>query len=124
MSKLFSKSFENADEIKSLEKTRASVVKLGNANVTKLVLEPGWKWSECVKPAIGGETNCQATHVGVIVQGSMKCAHDDGSEAVISAGDAYYFSPGHDGWVVGDETVIMYEFAEAEENEFGPWKTA
>ena len=42
MSKLFSKSFENADEIKSLEKTRASVVKLGNANVTKLVLEPGW----------------------------------------------------------------------------------
>ena len=122
MSSLVSKSFENADDVKSLDKTHAAVVKLGKANVTKLVLEPGWIWSECVRPAVGGGT-CQAHHVGVIVQGRMKCMHDDGSEAEISAGDAYYFSPGHDGMVIGDETVIMYEFAESG-TDFGPWKKA
>ena len=34
------------------------------------------------------------------------CKHNDGSNYSAEAGDAYYFAPGHDGWVVGDETVI------------------
>jgi hypothetical protein len=41
----------------------------------------------------------------------------------VSAGDAYYFAPGHDGWVVGDETVIAYEIMDSGKD-FGPWKTA
>ena len=40
-----------------------------------------------------------------------------------SAGDAYYFAPGHDGWVVGDEPVIGYEFSDTGKD-FGPWKTS
>ncbi|MBH67259.1 MAG: cupin [Rhodospirillaceae bacterium] len=122
MTNLYKKSFDDADEIKSPPKTHAAVVKLGNINATKLVLEPGWKWSECVKPAVGGDS-CQAGHVGVIVQGTLKCVHNDGTEIEASAGDAYYFAPGHDGWVVGDETVIGYEFADTGKD-FGPWKTA
>ena len=120
MPNLFVKSFKDADEVKTPDKTHASVVKLGNVNATKVVLQPGWKWSECVKPVVGGDS-CQAGHVGVIIQGSMKCTHDDGSEIVASSGDAYYFAPGHDGWVLGDEPVIMYEFAETGKD-FGPWK--
>ena len=95
MDTMFKKSFEDADEVKTPPKTHAATVKLGNINTTKVVLEPGWKWSECVKPAVGGDS-CQAGHVGVIVQGQLKCVHDDGSEIVASAGDAYYFAPGHD----------------------------
>ena len=109
MDTLIKKSFENADEVKAPAKTLASVVNLGNIAATKIVLDPGWKWSECVKPIVGGDS-CQAGHVGVIVQGTLKCVHDDGSEIEVTAGDAYYFAPGHDGWVVGDETVIGYEF--------------
>ena len=74
------------------------------------------------QPAVGGHS-CQAGHVGVIIQGTLKCAHDDGSEIEVSAGDAYYFAPGHDGWVVGDETVIAYEIMDSGKD-FGPWKTA
>ena len=122
MPNLFLKSFKDADEVKTPDKTHAAVVKLGNVNATKVVLQPGWKWSECVKPVVGGDS-CQAGHVGVIIQGSMKCTHDDGSEIVASSGDAYYFAPGHDGWVLGDEPVIMYEFAETGKD-FGPWKKA
>jgi hypothetical protein len=29
----------------------------------RIFLEPGWKWSECVKP-IAGTDSCQAHHVG------------------------------------------------------------
>ena len=120
MTNMFRKSFEDADEVKTPDKTHASVVKLGNVNVTKLVLQPGWKWSECVKPVVGGDS-CQAGHVGVIIQGKLMCVHDDGSEVLAEAGDAYYFAPGHDGWVVGDEPVIGYEFAETGKD-FGPGK--
>ena len=122
MSNLSKKSFAQPDELKTPPKTNAAVVKLGNITAAKLTLEPGWKWSECVKPAVGGHS-CQAGHVGVIIQGTLKCAHDDGSEIEVSAGDAYYFAPGHDGWVVGDETVIAYEIMDSGKD-FGPWKTA
>ena len=122
MTNMFRKSFEDADEVKTPDKTHASVVKLGNVNVTKLILQPGWKWSECVKPVVGGDS-CQAGHVAVIIQGKLMCVHDDGSEVLAEAGDAYYFAPGHDGWVVGDEPVIGYEFSDSGKD-FGPWKSA
>ena len=123
MSNLSKKSFcATRRSLKRHQRLNAAVVKLGNITASKLTLEPGWKWSECVKPAVGGHS-CQAGHVGVIIQGTLKCAHDDGSEIEVSAGDAYYFAPGHDGWVVGDETVIAYEIMDSGKD-FGPWKTA
>lgn len=122
MTNMFRKSFDDADEVKTPDKTHAAVVKLGTVNVTKLELQPGWKWSECVKPVVGGDS-CQAGHVGVIVQGKLMCVHDDGTEVLAEAGDAYHFAPGHDGWVVGDEMVIGYEFSDSGKD-FGPWKSA
>jgi len=122
MDSMFTKSFDDADEVKTPPKTHAATVKLGDISATRVVLEPGWKWSECVKPAVGGDS-CQAGHVGVIVQGQLHCIHDDGTEVVASAGDAYYFAPGHDGWVIGDETVVGYEFSDSGKD-FGPWRTS
>ncbi len=68
MSTMYKKSFSDADEIKTPSKAHVSVVKLGDMNASKLILEPGWKWSECIKPVVGGDS-CQAGHVGVITQG-------------------------------------------------------
>ena len=68
MTSMYSKSFDNADEIKTPPKAHVSVVKLGDMNASKMVLEPGWKWSACIKPTVGGDS-CQAGHVGVIIQG-------------------------------------------------------
>ncbi|MEL0104031.1 MAG: cupin domain-containing protein, partial [Gammaproteobacteria bacterium] len=94
MSTMYKKSFSDADEIKTPPKAHVSVVKLGDMNASKLILEPGWKWSECIKPVVGGDS-CQAGHVGVITQGKLMCVHNDGTEVLAEAGDAYYFAPGH-----------------------------
>ena len=120
MSKLYAKNFNDADEVKNPPKASVQVVKLGNVNASKIVLEPGWKWSECIKPTVGGDS-CQAGHVGVVVQGEMRVKHDDGSEDYFKAGDAYYLAPGHDGWIVSDDEFISYEFT-SDQKDFGPWK--
>ena len=65
---------------------------MGKVRKTLAQLEISKAWSECVQPAVGGH-RCQAGHVGVIIQGTLKCVHDDGSEIEVSAGDAYYFAP-------------------------------
>ena len=109
MVSLYSKNFNDADEVKNPPKAKVQVVKLGNINASKLVLEPGWRWSECIKPTVGGDS-CQATHLGIIVSGAVCARHNDGTELTYKAGDAYSIQPGHDGWVVGNEEAVVYEF--------------
>jgi len=109
MAGLITKSFESPDEVRSPDKTKVDVVDLAGIKAGRLRVEPGWKWSECIKPVVGGES-CQAHHVGVIVSGRMHIRHDDGSEADIEPGTAYVIEPGHDAWGVGDEPAIAYEF--------------
>ena len=112
MANLEKKSFAHPDQLITAEKTDAAVVNFGTVEATRVVLQPGWKWSECIKPLVGTES-CHAGHLGVIHQGTLKIVQDDGSEMTISAGDVYSISPGHDVWVVGDEECIGYEFNNA-----------
>ena len=35
---------------------------------------------------------------------------DDGTELEYRAGDVGLIPPGHDGWVIGDEPVVMIDF--------------
>ena len=109
MGSLAKKSFDAPDEQRKPDKTVVDVVDLGGAKAARLTMQPGWKWSECVKPVAGTDT-CQVRHVGVVVSGQLHVVHDDGSEADVSAGDAYAIDPGHDAWVVGDEAFVGYEF--------------
>ncbi|GAA4787864.1 cupin domain-containing protein [Actinomycetospora chlora] len=97
------------DETRTPEKTTLEVVALGGASVARLTLQPGWRWSECIKPVVGG-TSCQAAHLGYLVAGRMHVVADDGTEADLAAGETYRLEPGHDAWVVGDEPVIGLEF--------------
>ena len=106
---MFEKSFDAPDETRRPDKTQVDVVRLGNVQAARMTMQPGWRWSECVKPVAGTET-CQARHVGVVVSGSMHVVQDDGAEADIEAGSAYVIDPGHDAWVVGDEPMVAYEF--------------
>ena len=104
------KQFDKADETRTPDKTKMEVVDLGSGGkAARMSLEPGWKWSECIKPVVGGDS-CQAHHVGVLVSGTLHVAHNDGTEADLTAGSAYEILPGHDAWVVGDAPVVGYEF--------------
>jgi hypothetical protein len=74
-----------------------------------MTLQPGWRWSECIKPMVGTES-CQVHHVGTVTAGRLHVEHEDGTALEIGPGDAYVIEPGHDAWVVGDETFVGYEF--------------
>ncbi len=101
--------FATPDETRTPDKTKIEIVRIGGATVGRMQLEPGWRWSECIKPVAGGES-CQMHHVGLLQSGAMHVAHNDGTEQEISAGQAYVIEPGHDAWVVGDEPVVGFEF--------------
>jgi hypothetical protein len=106
--------FNSPDESRTPEKTRVDVVRMGGATAGRFTFEPGWRWSECVKP-VAGTDSCQARHVGVVHEGRLHGAHEDGSEGEIGPGDAYVIEPGHDAWVVGDERFVGFEFESADE---------
>ena len=101
--------FDSPDETRTPEKTRVDVVKSGGTTAGRFAFEPGWKWSECVKPVVGTDS-CQVRHVGVVQSGTLHVAHEDGTEKDLHAGEVYLIEPGHDAWVVGDEGVVSYEF--------------
>jgi hypothetical protein len=101
--------FDSPDETRTPEKTRVDVVRMGDATAARFTFEPGWKWSDCVKP-VAGTDSCQARHVGVVQSGKLHVVHEDGSEADFGPGDAYLIEPGHDAWVVGDESFVGFEF--------------
>jgi hypothetical protein len=101
--------FDSPDETRTPDKTKIEVVRMSGATVGRMRLEPGWRWSECVKPVVGGE-KCQVQHLGLLQSGSMHVAHEDGTEQEIGPGQAYVIEPGHDAWVVGDQPVVGFEF--------------
>jgi len=101
--------FESPDETRTPEKTRIDVVRMGNTTAARFTFEPGWRWSECIKP-VAGTDSCQARHVGVAQSGRLHVAHEDGSEGEVGPGEAYVIEPGHDAWVVGDERFVGFEF--------------
>lgn len=113
MASLSSKSFDQPDETRAPDKTKVEVVNLGSATAARITFEPGWRWSECIKPVVGTES-CQARHVGTLISGRIHVLHDDGAEAEVGPGDAYVIEPGHDAWVVGDEQAVGFEFESAE----------
>ena len=97
-----------ADEVMTPNNARVEMVNVGGQRIMKLTAEPGWKWSNDIKPMVG--QCCQAKHIGVIVEGSVTCRHDDGSEITYSSGSAYAIEPGHDAWVNGNTPAVAYEF--------------
>jgi hypothetical protein len=103
------KSFDSPDETRTPDKTRLDVVDLGSAKAGRMTAQPGWRWSECIKPVVKTET-CQVRHLGTTVSGRLHVVHDDGSEVEIGPNDAYVIDPGHDAWVVGDEPFVAFEF--------------
>ena len=96
------------DDVREFPKGKVEIAKVGNATIGRATFQPGWKWSESVKP-IAGTDSCQNHHVGYCVAGQMLVKMDDGTEIETGAGDAYDFPPGHDGWVVGNEACVMVD---------------
>ena len=72
MANLVKKSFDKPDDLVAPDKTRAEILEFGTIKAVRVTAQPGWTWSECIKPHVGGES-CQAGHLGACIQGSMSC---------------------------------------------------
>lgn len=104
-------SFGSPAEVRDLSgKGTVELVKIGDVTVSRTTFQPGWRWSEHVKPIVGGDS-CQALHHSFVTSGRIAVRMDDGSEDEFVAGDVWVIPPGHDAWVVGDEAVVAYDFS-------------
>ena len=103
------KDFGRPDEVREFPKGRLELVNAGDGVVGRLVLEPGWRWSEHVKPIAGTEW-CEAPHFQYHVTGVLRVIMDDGSEFDAGPGEVTSLPARHDAYVVGDEQVVIVDF--------------
>ena len=109
MAKAEQKTFEAPDEVRSFEHGRLELLHIGDSEIGRLILEPGWRWSDHVKPLAGTEL-CEAPHFQYHVGGRLHVLMDDGSEFDARPGDVTALPQGHDAWVVGDEPCVVVDW--------------
>lgn len=103
------KHFGTPDEVREFPKGRLELIKIGEATIGRAVFEPGWRWSTSLKPIVKTKS-CEAPHFQYHVSGVLRVRMDDGSEFDCRPGDVSLIPSGHDGWVVGDEAVVVVDF--------------
>ena len=101
------------DETPKFPHGEFNIVRLGDFAIASSQFEPGWHWSEHIKP-IAGTDSCQTHHLGHLISGRIGVRMDDGTEMEFGPGDVYEIPPGHDGWVIGDEPAVGFEIMGAE----------
>ena len=104
------KSLQAPDDTRNFEKGRVEVVNIGGGTVGRYAFEPGWKWSDHVKP-IAGTDLCQAAHFAYQITGRLHVVMADGNELEVGPGEVSMIPPGHDAWVVGAEAATGIDWA-------------
>ena len=103
------KDFMEPDEVREFDKGRVELVNIGTGVVGRLVLDPGWRWSESVKPIAGTEL-CEAPHFQYHVSGTLRIVTAAGDEFDATPGMVTSLPSGHDAYVVGDDPVVVVDF--------------
>lgn len=111
MAAMVRKNFDSPDETRPFEdgKGRLDVLETEGGAVGRAVFEPGWRWSEHIKP-LAGTDSCQSAHTGYMLSGRIHVVMDDGEAEDYGPGDFMQISPGHDAWVVGDEPAVALDW--------------
>jgi hypothetical protein len=102
--------------VRTFEKGKFELVRIGGMTIGRATYEPGWKWSVHVGPSVGA-SRCDVEHVGLALSGCATAAMDDGTIHELRAGTLFYIPrgpPGHDSWVVGDAPYISLHFLGAD----------
>ena len=110
MSGVESKSLNSPDETRPMGAMgKVEVVMMSAGSVGRATFEPGWKWSEHVKP-IAGTESCEVSHAGYCVSGRMIVRFDSGEEIEFGPGDVAIMPAGHDAWIIGDEPCVVIDW--------------
>jgi hypothetical protein len=97
------------DEVRQFEKGRLELVNINGGVVGRLVLEPGWRWSQHVKPIAGTEW-CEAPHFQYHAAGRLRVITSQGEEFDVSPGEVTSLPSGHDAYVLGEDPVVLVDF--------------
>ncbi len=99
---------DRPDETIELEKAKRESVTVGGVTIARMTAQPGWRWSENIRPR--GETgSCQLHHIVYVISGRLKVRMDEGKEEEFGPGDMVSVPPGHDGWTLGDKQAVWLE---------------
>jgi class 3 adenylate cyclase len=104
------RSFTQPEETRTFPRGTLRIITLDEVVVGRYELEPGWRWSNDVKPIVG-TPSCQHHHLGYALQGHLRVTLNDGTAYEVLPGEAYEIPPGHDAWVLGDELYVGIEFS-------------
>lgn len=112
MADLVCRNFGAADETRPFlaGKGRLDLLEADGGQVGRAVFEPGWKWSEHIKPLAGTES-CESAHTGYVVSGRIRIVMDSGDAIEAGPGDFIQVAPGHDAWVLGDEACVVLDWS-------------
>ncbi len=103
------KSFSTPDETRTFERGQVDLLHIGGSEIGRLTLQPGWRWSEHVRPIAGTEL-CEAPHFQYHVSGNLRVSMADGTIFDVGPGEVTALPHGHDAWVVGDEPVVLVDW--------------
>lgn len=109
MTQMVKKNFDAPDETRPIAKGKVDIVNFGDLQPMRTTFEPGWRWSESIKPIVKTDS-CQIQHLTYVISGRLAVRMDDGSEIEFGPGDVGMIPPGHDAWVVGNEPVVGIDF--------------
>ena len=85
-------------------------VRLAGTVVSRIVLQPGWRWDEHARPLVG-TASCELYHRGAVLTGRLGVRTDAGDELVIGPDHVFDIAPGHVIWVEGDGELVMLDWA-------------
>lgn len=106
------KKMSTPDETRKFGNGQMDLVNIGGGTVGRATFQPGWKWSNDVKPIAKTEL-CEAPHFMYQISGRMHIEMKDGTVVEVGPGDVAVISPGHDAWVVGHEPVVAVDWSGA-----------
>ena len=87
------KTLNAPDEVRTFDRGNVELATVGTVTFGRARFEPGWKWSESVKPIVKTDY-CEAPHIQYHVSGRLRIRMADGSEEEFGPGDVGFFPAG------------------------------
>jgi mannose-6-phosphate isomerase-like protein (cupin superfamily) len=110
LTKPLQKTFAKPDEVREFPRGRLEFINLPDRTLARVILQPGWRWSVDVRPAVG-TPSCQTAHLQYVISGRLLVVTDAGERLELKPGDVVEIGPGHDALVLGNEPFVAIDIA-------------
>jgi quercetin dioxygenase-like cupin family protein len=110
--KIVKKNLGSPDVKRDCGHGKLELVSLEDTTLGRVTLNPGWKWSEHIRPMAKTEY-CEASHIQYVISGRLMVVMEDGTKMELVPGDFVIIAPGHDAWVLGNEPFVAIDCSPA-----------